>query len=125
MSVQGGTLNNQQIATAKNFGTAYSFDHPITLTTDIAVSNIKGSTGFIEGGINFTLQFDNGTTQYGLFLQIPTFDGRGSPVGYTSMSDKTKIIYNITGKSTSYIKVDDPSTSGVTLQSDDRRQSGP
>lgn len=116
MSVQGGNLNNQQIATAKNFGTAYSFDRPITLTTDIAVSNIKGSTGFIEGGINFTLQFDNGTTQYGLFLQVPTFDGRGSPVGYVSMSDKTKIIYNITGQSTSYIEVNDPSTSGVTYK---------
>lgn len=113
LSVQGGTLNNQQIATAKNFGTSFSLDHPIILTTDISVSNVQGSTGYIEGGINFTLQYDNGSTQYGLFLQIPIFDGRGAPVAYSSMSEKSKIIYNVTGKSTCYIKVNDPSTSGV------------
>ncbi len=32
------------------------------------------------------------------------------------MSDKEKIIYNVTGASTSYIKVDDLSTSGVTYK---------
>lgn len=116
MSVQGGHYNNQQLSTATNFGREYSLDHPIQLATDINVADVSGSTGYVEGGINFTLQYENGSTSYGLFLQIPVFDGRGYPYAYSSMGNKSSIIYNLTGRTSSYIDISNSATSDTTYK---------